>query len=160
MKRIDTLNAQFDSLQDLLWDDPESAKPRLESLVSEDNADAMCVLAMGYFDGDFGDRDTAKAAELLEGAVALGSPKAAHDLGCFKYYGYGFEPDFRDVARAVELFESGVSGGHVPSMIFLAVLLESGDEVEADLERAIELYRLAASQGDAEAKEALSRLGK
>ncbi|MEO1035557.1 MAG: tetratricopeptide repeat protein [Pseudomonadota bacterium] len=154
------MSTTFDSLQDLLWDDPESAKPHLESLVSENNADAMCVLAMGYYDGDFGDRDTAKAAELLESAVALGSPKAAHDLGCFKYYGYGFESGFRDVARAVELIESGVSSGHVPSMVFLAALLESGDEVNADLDRAIELYRLAASQGDAEAKDALSRLEK
>lgn len=152
------MTSQFESLQDLLWDDPEAAKPHLESLVSQDDTDAMCVLAVGYFDGDFGDRDTRKAAELLEAAVELGSSRAAHDLGCFRYYGYGFEPEYRNIDLAVKLFEKGISGGHAPSMAFLAALLEEGVEVQADLDKAIELYRSAALLGSVEAEEALARI--
>ena len=67
------MNSDIDALEDLLRESPEAAKARLESLVEEKNPDAMCVLAMAHYDGDFGDRDTAKAAELLELAVSVGS---------------------------------------------------------------------------------------
>ena len=88
------LSTRIDKYEQLLSEDRKNAERTLQALAADGDADAAVVLALAYYDGEFGERDTARCMSLLEQAARLGHPKAIHDLGCFRYHGYGMPPEF------------------------------------------------------------------
>jgi TPR repeat protein len=147
---------QFE-LEDMLADS-ESGVAAVTELASGGDADAMYVLAMAHYDGDYVPQDSARCIELLERAVAAGHIKSTHDLGCFRYYGYRLPPNFADFKEAARLLELSVAAGYPPSMTFLASMYENGEGVPVDVERAKVLYLSAANLGDEIGRQGFDRL--
>ena len=132
----------------------------MTALASHGDLDAMYVLGMAHYDGDDGvefDRD--QCVNLLERAAGQGHVKAAHDLGCFRYFGYGFPAEFRDLAKAAELLATSAAAGYSPSMTFLGSMYENGEGVEKCMRRARTLYQAAADAGDELGLKQLARTG-
>jgi uncharacterized protein len=149
-----------DELEDLLIADPETGLKSLVALATERDLDAMYVLGMAHYDGDDGlELDRLRCIEMLEQAARQGHVKAAHDLGCFRFYGYGFPASFQDFRAATQLLEKSAAAGYPPSLTFLGSMYENGEGVTRDIEMARQLYQAAADRGAELGVKYMARLG-
>lgn len=97
----------------------------IEELIKLSNSgdfDAKYVLAICYFDADMVERNTDKTYILLKQAADAGHIRASHDLGCFKYYGYGFPKNFQNINQAIQYLEISASKGYKPSKEMLSFI--------------------------------------
>lgn len=111
---------------------------------------AQYRLAKLYEAGEGVTADPAMARELTEKAARGGNRIAMHDLAL--YYTDGRGGVQTDVAKAVGWFEQAANRGVVDSQFNLAVLSESGQGIERNIETAFFWYSIAAQQGDQFAK--------
>lgn len=149
-----------DELEDFLVADPALGLKSLIALASQGDLDAIYVLGMAHYDGDDGvELDRVRCIEMLEQAAQRGHIKAAHDLGCFRFYGYGFPEDFQDFRAAAELLEKSADAGYPPSLTFLGSMYENGEGVTRNAEMARQLYQAAADMGAELGVQYLARLG-
>lgn len=150
------MSKRIDELEELLW---AGKVEQLVDMVFQGDLDAMYVLGMAYYDGDEGVHcDTEQCIDLLQRAADGGHVEASHDLGCFRFYGYGFPAEFQDLRQAAVLLEFSSKAGHTPSMTFLGSMFENGEGVERSVERATQLYKAAAEAGDELGAQYLARL--
>lgn len=96
------------------------------------------------------------AAQYYQDACENGEPFAAGRLGKMWLDGYNLESKAFDydvvkasvyLKYAIELFNIGVKGGDVDSMIWLAELYQTGQGAELNIKKAVELYQTAADKG-------------
>lgn len=150
------MSNRIDQLEDLLWD---GGAQRLAELAGRGDIDAIYLLGMAHYDGDNGvEIDRTRCAELLQQAADSGHIVASHHLGCFRFYGYGFPTEFRDLRKAAELLTASATRGYPPSMTFLGSMYENGEGVERDVAKARVLYRAAADAGDELGQQCIARL--
>lgn len=124
------------------------------------NADAMNTVAGIYAHGDEGQPvDGVKAILWYERASSAGSGKALGNLA-YLYLTGTFLPE--DPTKAVELYEKAIEKEPTCDCFFydLASCYEKGRGTRPDAERAVRLYRRAASLGSGMARGALRRLGR
>lgn len=99
-----------------------------------------------------------QAREFYQDAVALGFCKAYANLGYFYLKGLGGLVANKKLAY--ECFLKGAEAGHARAQCNLARMLEKGDGIEQDLERALHWYREAAKSGDTAAVGKVVQLSK
>ncbi len=113
---------------------PIAASPSVDALVDE---------AWRYREGTGVEQSYAKAAELLEKAAKLGSPRAQYDLGILHFYGLG-TPESPE--QASHWFEQAGQRNYGPAVTMLGTLA-MGDNQEPN-DKAMDLFRRAAKLGD------------
>jgi serine/threonine protein kinase len=94
-----------------------------------------------YYFGKGVQADTAKAAEFLQEAAALGEPRAMDLLG--SYY-----RRLRQFDRARKYYEDAAAAGYALSLSNLGVLYMNGEGVQRSPEVAANLFRQGAEKGD------------
>jgi len=78
-------------------------------------------------------------------------PEAIKTLG--DYYFFGHMGLVKSAKKAAKLWKRGVELENVDSMVNLAHLYQQGDGVKLDLRKALQLMRIAAERGDANAQQ-------
>ena len=149
------MNDRTFELEDLL--ETKEGLLKLKGLVKSEDPDALYVLALAHYDGDYVEKDRSRCAELLEHASELGHVPSTHDLGCFYYYGYGFPKEFRNPLKTEELLLQSAKAGYIASMIFLGEMYRDGNGVSKNITKAKELFSQGANLGSKEAKTLLER---
>ncbi|MEP1229203.1 MAG: peptidoglycan-binding protein [Litorimonas sp.] len=119
---------------------------------------AQYRLAKLYEIGKGVTRDEVQARQLTERAAKSGHRVAMHDLAL--YYTDGRGGVDINVTTARGWFEQAAQHGVVDSQFNLAVLAESGNPVDRDLETAYFWYNIAANQGDQIAQQRASLITK
>jgi len=94
-----------------------------------------------YYFGKGVQADTAKAAQFLQEAAALGEPRAMDLLGA--YYRH-----LRQFDRARKYYEDAAAAGYALSLSNLGVLYMNGEGVHRSPEVAANLFRQGAEKGD------------
>lgn len=133
--------------------DPSEGEVLLRALVEKGSAHAM--LHLGYLYDirlkDGGDPDLCEAEHWYRMACEAGSPEAAFYLGCLY-----LKTKNNDQAR--EAFEIGARRGYAPCLFYLGRIYRDGWGVEAQCDRAREMFERAASLDHLYAKRALGRM--
>lgn len=116
------------------------------SEIFEDDAEAIYKEATNYYYGVNGyAKDVDKAIEMLKKAAELGSGDAMMSLG--DHYYYHLPIDEKDFVEAVRWYQAGADIDHARSCDALATMYAYGFGVDADTQKADELYERAASLG-------------
>ena len=150
------MSSRTDELEETLW---AGGAQKLIDLAKLGDLDAIYVVGMAHYDGDEGvEFNREKCISMLQRAADQGHIEATHHLGCFRYYGYGFPDDFRDLNRAAALLKISAAKGYPPSLTFLGSMYENGEGVEKDSQMALQLYRAAADFGDEHGINCVARL--
>jgi hypothetical protein len=119
---------------------------------AQGNADAQFNLGLCYRLGEVVRKDDAEAVRWFRLAAAQGGALAQCNLGFSHYLGEGVE---KDDVEAVRWFELAAAQGLAHAQHNLGFCYSTGVGVPAcDLERAAELFQLAAEQGHPGAKQA------
>ncbi|MES0811150.1 hypothetical protein ABLO27_16810 [Roseibium sp. SCPC15] len=119
--------------------------------------DATVSLGVLYLEGLGVPKDEARAETLFREAAERGLEGSNANLGWMMLHGYGVP---KDVEGGLAMIEQAALEDDHYGAYYLAVLLESGEVVQRDRDRAIELYKFAAEDGDFNALAALERLQK
>ena len=122
---------------------------------AEDCPEALYRLGTLNLRGIGTDKDLELAAELFSRGAQLEHPKSQYELGMLFLMKDG--PIARDEHAAFFWFNRAAAKGDSAAQRQLAVCYENGVGCEADLERALVLYREAARNGDVEARRRLNR---
>ena len=122
---------------------------------AEDCPEALYRLGTLNLHGIGTEKDPELAAELFSRGAQLEHPKSQYELGMLFLMKDG--PIARDEKAAFFWFNRAASKGDSAAQRQLAVCYENGVGCEADLERALVLYREAARNGDVEARRRLNR---
>ncbi len=115
-----------------------------ERAANAGDTDAMTVLAECLIYGKGTAKDPARAAALLEAAVAFHHPLAYNLLGDLYARGSGVP---RNDAEALRLFQRGAELGSGDALANLGVLHLRGQGVPADPRKAVELWKSGAARG-------------
>lgn len=131
----------------------EKAIPYFEKAAASGNTAAMTRLAQAY-QGGLGTAaaDQAKSREFWETAAAKGDSFAAINLAQLLLD----DGDKASVDRAVDLLDKGAARGEAWPATILADLLVRGDKVPQDAQRAVDLLKPLADEGNPAARVALS----
>ena len=120
------------------------------------DTNAQNNLGICYKYGEGVTQDYTEAIKWFYKAAEQGDTNAQNNLGDCYYYGQGVSQNHSEAIKwyrkAIEYTTGGIR--------CLAYSYENGYSVEKDINKAIELYRQAARQGDQLAHEALTRLGR
>ena len=122
---------------------------------AEDCPEALYRLGTLNLHGIGTDKDPELAAELFSRGAQLEHPKSQYELGMLFLMKDG--PIARDEKAAFFWFNRAASKGDSAAQRQLAVCYEKGMGCDADLEKALALYREAARNGDVEARRRLNR---
>ena len=122
---------------------------------AEDCPEALYRLGTLNLRGIGTDKDLELAAELFSRGAQLEHPKSQYELGMLFLMKDG--PIARDEHAAFFWFNRAAAKGDSAAQRQLAVCYENGMGCEADLEKALTLYREAARNGDVEARRRLNR---
>ena len=122
---------------------------------AEDCPEALYRLGTLHLHGIGTEKDPELAAELFSRGAQLEHPKSQYELGMLFLMKDG--PIARDEKAAFFWFNRAASKGDSAAQRQLAVCYENGVGCEADLEKALLLYREAARNGDVEARLRLNR---
>lgn len=115
-------------------------------------ASAQYELGCRFYDrGDY-----AVALEWYRKAAAQGHNSGLCDTGYCYRNGYGVAQDY---AAALPFYRQAAGQGCPTGAFWLAHAYEHGEGVETDLDEARRWYGIARDRGDADAAEALARLG-
>ena len=110
-----------------------------------------------YLEGWGVQKDEAKAEILFREAAERGLEGSDANLGWMMLNGLGMP---KDVEGGLAKIQQAASDEDHYGAYYLAFLLERGEVIAPDRERAIELYKFAAEDGDFNALAALERLQK
>ena len=121
----------------------------------EDCPEALYRLGMLNLNGIGVDKDPELAAELFSRGAQLEHPKSQYELGMLFLKKDG--PIAKDEKAAFFWFNRAASKGDSAAQRQLAVCYENGVGCDADLTKALSLYREAARNGDVEARRRLNR---
>ena len=122
---------------------------------AEDCPEALYRLGTMNLHGIGTDKDPELAAELFSRGAQLEHPKSQYELGMLFLMKDG--PIARDEHAAFFWFNRAASKGDSAAQRQLAVCYENGVGCDADLEKALALYREAARNGDVDARQRLNR---
>ncbi len=117
---------------------------------------ALTALGLLYRDGEGVEQDYQEAIRLFREALDRGFSSGKANVGWMLLHGLGVE---QDRLTGLELLKAAVAQNDTDGTYYMAVLLEEGKFLNADLERAKGLYKIAAEQGNLLAAKALERLG-
>ncbi|MBO4926669.1 MAG: sel1 repeat family protein [Clostridiales bacterium] len=113
---------------------------------------AMVCLAVCYLSGIGCEKDRSKSMSLLEQAVRIGNTRAYHLLGILL-----MEDDPYD-ERAINLLMVAAKAGFARSALSLGSFFLREGEIPSDKDKAKHYFRLAADQGNSDAKFELAEL--
>lgn len=116
----------------------------------------MNAVGVCYYNGYGVEKDEDMAVKYYEMAAQEGDGYAMRNIGEI-YWKKGDS----NTDKAIAWYKKAVvaKNPNVSAMMTLAEIYETGDRVQADLELAIEYYKMAAEEGDSEAVEHLKALG-
>lgn len=117
----------------------------MERCVEDNYVEGYEGLANVYFKGELVKQDIARASQLLEKAVALGSGNAAYRLGWM--YEHGFLSEEPDYMKAMTSYEKAASLGNADGYCRAALYLANGYAGVKDAEKSKEYYEKAAEMG-------------
>ncbi len=151
---------------DVIEEDKKKALAFCRRAVNAGDIEAIVDLGLAYEKGWGVEKDTKKASELYQKALAKGCKSAEIRLEELKpevQYRRGVacmegKTCPRDFALAREWFEKAATQGHVDSTVRLAKLFEKGLGCAIDIDKALELYNRAAKDGCPRAMAELGRL--
>jgi len=128
-----------------------------EKAVEQDQPDAMCAMGEIYESGWVVDTDEDKALKFYHRASELGEKDSLSALG--RIYKERAAKDNSMLPKAIE-YLTKASSHSSESAYLLGKMYEDGDGVTKDVDKAIQLYKVAAEDEDhEESHEALKRLG-
>lgn len=127
----------------------ERTKEKAES----GDADAQCLLAEFYFDGDHVDQDFAKAREWLEKAAGTGHAVALMNLGRMHCEGLGGPTNLVEGARCIG---KAANAGLAEAQWRIGNMYLIGDGVKQNDRKAVSFISKAADQGYINAQKELS----
>jgi|GEM_PF-6830554 len=124
----------------LMGREPAVVLPELNELAERGSVDALVYLGHMYQEGLGTEADSGTAKDYFKRARDAGSVEGAYRLG--RLY-----VDAADFQKAEDAFAIGVERNHLPSIYWMARILESseGDACKQDLARS--LYRIASKKG-------------
>lgn len=109
------------------------------------NADAMCMLANSYRDGDGVEKDMEQALQLYKKAIAIdGNIDSLLGLGICYMKGDGVSQNYQ---HGVFLIERSAKQGNMIAQYNMGEFYRIGMGVETDMEEALRWYHLSAAQG-------------
>lgn len=114
-------------------------------------------LGILYRDGTGVERDYDEAIRLFERAEELEIRGGSANFGWMQLHGMGMP---EEVSKGLALIKTAADEKDVYGAFYLAKLLETGEVIPQDRDRALELYRLADENGYYPAKLAVKRLEK
>jgi len=114
-------------------------------------------LAEFHHEGRGVEQNYATALTWYEAAAAQGVASAAYNAGYLYLQGLHVQ---RDRAKALALFDKSAACGFTLARYALGVMYENGLGVKQDKRTARKFYELAATDGDADAQEAVERLSR
>lgn len=115
------------------------------------NPVAQYNVAMMYSNGESVNVDYQQAAYWFGKSAAQGLPASQFRLGEMYFFGRGGLS--KDLTMAIQLFEKASDSGDPDAQANLAVLLASGNGIEADSDRALVLLQRAEAGGSEQAEE-------
>jgi hypothetical protein len=131
-----------------------SSSPRPEA-VRNNVLDELVAQGKKAEKGDGCTRDLEKAVGYYRQAARMGSASACFRVACI-YMNTNNEVSNQKLAA--EYFQQAVNCGHLASCFNLALMYERGVGVKRDLKKALDLYRMAASVGDQQARRKIEKL--
>lgn len=156
--RLGNVNAQY--ALGKLWlenggENPEQAVAWIAKAADAGNAAAQYALGKLYRDGEYVQRDIAKAVELFTQSAEQKNEYAAYQLGRLCLAG---EDIPKDVAAAVKWLTFSVDLGNPYAQYALAKLYLADEDVPQDIARAIDMFTKAANQKNEYAQYQLGKL--
>lgn len=156
--KLGNVNAQY--ALGKLWlenggGDPEQAVAWITKAAEAGNAAAQYALGKIYRDGEYVQRDIAKAVELFTQSAEQKNEYAAYQLGRLYLAG---EDIPKDVTAAVKWLKFSTDLGNQYAQYALAKLYLTGEDVPQDISRAVELFTQAANQKNEYAQYQLGKL--
>lgn len=128
-----------------------------EASIEGGDTGALVALGLLYRDGNGVPQNFLEANRLFQDALDRGSSAGKANAGWMLIHGLGVE---QNRSEGMALLKESVSRDDHDGTYYMALLLEEGKFVEADLERAKRYYEIAADQGNFLAEAALERLAK
>lgn len=156
--KLGNVNAQY--ALGKLWlengiGDPEQAVAWIVKAADAGNAAAQYALGKFYRDGEYVQRDIAKALELFTLSAEQKNEYAAYQLGRLYLAG---EDIPKDMAAAVKWLTFSSDLGNQYAQYALAKLYLAGEDVPQDISRAVELFTQSANQKNEYAEYQLGKL--
>jgi TPR repeat protein len=108
------------------------------------NAEAQAALGRMYLRGEGVPKDSAKAFEWNQKAVAQGNAQGQNAFGAMYELGEGVP---KDAAKAREWYEKAATQGLAEAQVNLGRIFQRGEGVPKDSAKAVEYYQKAAAQG-------------
>jgi len=133
--------------------DPQKARKWFDRARYVGHVRACLVLGDLYYYGKDTPRDLAQAFRYYKEGATFGDAPAQQALAQMYYAGEA--PGGRNVKLALAWHSQAARIGHAPSLYALAMAFEEGEQVTADPQRALGLYKLAAMAGNAPARNVL-----
>jgi TPR repeat protein len=129
----------------------DQGRALLEQSAAQDHAAAALMLARVYLTGQSAgvERDPAKAAALLNIAVAQGNPEAQYYLALLTRAGTGVT---KDAVQAFELMKQSAEAGHTEAQHELSKAYAEGKGTDPDGAQALHWLHAAAEAGKTEAQ--------
>jgi TPR repeat protein len=121
----------------------------------ENDPRALFGLGRIYMDGRGVEKNYGTAIAYYRKSAGLGYPSAQYNLGLAYLKGRGVQ---KSIKKAADWWEAAAVAGHSKAQYNYAVLLWSGEEVRRDRTTAMNLFRIAFSNGNEEAAEFLHSL--
>lgn len=143
--------------------DYPAALEKLRGAEDSDNASALYLLGLIYYNGDSTEADTSKGAELLAKAADLGSTDAEYVLAEAYRTGNGVEHDsekadelYKAFLTAAENVEPSAAPEYIASLYNISMCYYNGRGTEADMENAAKYAEMVLSDSDKAALETYS----
>ncbi|MEP1576522.1 tetratricopeptide repeat protein [Roseibium album] len=135
--------------------DYEQAVTLYRASIEAGDTGALVAFGLLYRDGKGVSQDYGEANRLFRQALSRGSSAGKANAGWMMLHGWGVEPNR---SEGMALLEESVSQNDHDGTYYMALLLEEGKFVEADMATAKKYYEIAADQGNFLAEAALERL--
>ena len=116
---------------------------------SEGHADAQCIIATMYAEGQRVARDESKAIEWFKRSAAQGHAAAEFQMGLRYYSGGGVQ---KDPQKAFTYYQRAALQGHAKAQFSLGIMLTNGVHIEQDNPSAFAWFTLASENGYVEAE--------
>ena len=146
--------AVVEALKDMATEKATGTRQVLKELAEKEDLNALLLLAHCWEQGVGGPQSAGRAAELFKQAAEQESVVAMRRVGAlYRSGGVGLRPSYQ---KARKWFEKAMDAGDSVGMLEMGYLYEKGLGVQADVDRALFLYRQAAEN---DLPEAMTHLG-
>lgn len=137
----------------------ECAIEKLTVLANDGSAFHQLLLGLAFYHGKIVGKDCQKAEYYLQQAANQDSSPAQFELGRIYLSGCSDISDIKDIDKGLKLWNQSSQSGYAPAQRTLAASYLTGSfGLKNDIERAIELFNIAASQGDIESNYTLGTI--